>query len=272
MPHTPSSASFLTEEEKLVAARRLQHDSHAGTGDHARSVEQESFNWHWVKMAMLNWNTLLLSLLFFALITPIYSFSLFLPTIIKGMGYTAVNANLLTVPPNACAVVTVLITGYLSDRVGMRGPFMLIGLALAACGYIMLISTANIHVQYGGTFLVASGIFPCSPLVMGWLANNLAPHYVRATGTGAQIAFANLAAFVATFTYLTPDAPRYITGHAINLGMMGFGMVLTVTTMLYCRMENKTRAKGGRDQRVVQAGSEGEWALGHAHSEFRYTL
>ena len=134
------------------------------------------------------------------------------------------------------------------------------------------ISTANIHIQYCGTFLVASGIFPCSPLVMGWLANNLAPHYVRATGTGAQIAFANLAAFVATFTYLTPDAPRFIKGHAINLGMIGFGMVLTVIIMLYCKTENRLREKGGRDRRLTEVGDEGQWALGHGHPQFRYTL
>ena len=41
---------------------------------------------------------------------------------------------------------------------------------------------------------------------MGWLANNLAPHYVRATGTGVQIMIANLAAFVATFSYIGTDA------------------------------------------------------------------
>ena len=41
---------------------------------------------------------------------------------------------------------------------------------------------------------------------MVWLSNNLAPHYVRATGVGLQIAIANCAAFVATFTYLSKDA------------------------------------------------------------------
>jgi hypothetical protein len=40
---------------------------------------------------------------------------------------------------------------------------------------------------------------------MGWLSNNLAPHYVRATGIGFQIALANCAAFVAVFTYLAKD-------------------------------------------------------------------
>jgi hypothetical protein len=43
-------------------------------------------------------------------------------------------------------------------------------------------------------------------MVMGWLSNNLAPHYVRATGIGFIIAVANCAAFVATFSYLTKDA------------------------------------------------------------------
>jgi hypothetical protein len=41
---------------------------------------------------------------------------------------------------------------------------------------------------------------------MGWLSNNLAPHYVRATGIGFLVAVANCAAFVATFSYLTKDA------------------------------------------------------------------
>lgn len=157
-------------------------------------------------MAFLNWNTVLLSLNFFAIITPIYSYSLFLPTIIKSLGYKAVHAQLLTVPPNVGAFLSVLLVTWLSDKYRMRGPFMLVGLTIAIGGYIMLISTNHHTIQYGGTFLVAAGIFPCSPLVMGWLANNLAPHFVRATGCGAQIMIANCAAFIATFTYLSKDA------------------------------------------------------------------
>jgi hypothetical protein len=42
--------------------------------------------------------------------------------------------------------------------------------------------------------------------VQGWLSNNLAPHYVRATGIGIQVTIANFAAFIATFAYLIQDA------------------------------------------------------------------
>jgi hypothetical protein len=60
----------------------------------ATDIDSEKFSWHWVKLAAFNWNTALLSLNFFAIITPIYSFSLFLPTIISALGYTRVKGNI----------------------------------------------------------------------------------------------------------------------------------------------------------------------------------
>ncbi|KAH9210869.1 hypothetical protein DL95DRAFT_512439 [Leptodontidium sp. 2 PMI_412] len=149
-------------------------------------VDTEKFSWHWVKIAILNWNTALLSLNFFAIITPIYSYSLFLPTIISALGYKSVKANLVTVPPNMAAFFAVLLVTYLSDRFKQRGIFMLSGATIDIIGYIMLIASSEPLVQYGGTFFVAVGIFPCSPM----------------------ICIVNCAAFIATFTYATSDALR----------------------------------------------------------------
>lgn len=204
LPHTPSDIKFFTAEEKRACIARMRLDAHGAAA--AATVDEERFEWFWVRRALLNVNTIVLSIVFFAIITPIYSFSLFLPTIIRSMGYGRVTAQLFTVPPNIVAFFVVLLTGWGSDKLQMRGPLMLIGCTVAIVGYIMLIASDRSSIQYGGTFLVAAGIFPCSPLVMGWLSNNLAPHYVRATGTGFQIMIANMAAFIATFTYLQEDA------------------------------------------------------------------
>jgi len=97
LPHTPMQAKCLTEEEKVAAVARMKLDAHGASNK--STVESERFNWQWARMAVLNWNTLLLSLNFFAIITPIYSFSLFLPTIISELGYSSVTAQLFTVPP-----------------------------------------------------------------------------------------------------------------------------------------------------------------------------
>lgn len=204
LPHTPSDITFFTPEEHSACLSRMRLDAHGS--NNATTVDEEKFSWFWVRRALLNVQTIVLSLNFFAIITPIYSFSLFLPTIIRSLGYTQVTAQLLTVPPNMGAFFTVLLVGWYSDKTRVRGVFMLAGCAVAIVGYIMLIASTRSLTQYGGTFLVAAGIFPCSPLVMGWLTNNLAPHYVRATGTGFQIMIANMAAFIATFTYLQKDA------------------------------------------------------------------
>ena len=157
-----------------------------------------------------------MSLDFFFLITPIYSYSLFLPIILEEFGYSLYITQLLTVPPNTLAFCMVLLTCWLSDRFKFRGYFMLGWILVAIGGYIMLLVTPNTNVEYGGTFLVAAGIFPCSPLIMAWLANNLAPHYVRATGTGFQIMIANCAAFIATFTYTESDA--YVPSRTVSMG------------------------------------------------------
>lgn len=76
----------------------MREDSQGSTSN--AEVEKEKFDWHWVKLAIFDVNTLLLSLIFFFIITPIYSFSLFLPTINSTFGYSRVVAQLLTVSPS----------------------------------------------------------------------------------------------------------------------------------------------------------------------------
>ena len=151
-----------------------------------------------VKFALLNVNTILMSMNFFIILIPIYSYSLFLPTIIEGMGYSNIVAQLFTVPPNFLAFLVVIGASFLSDRIKMRGPLILAGFCIAAIGYIMQLASDVAGVKYAGTFFIAAGAFPCSPLILAWLSNNLAPHYTKATGLGFQVAIGNCGAFVAT--------------------------------------------------------------------------
>lgn len=210
-----------------------------------------------------------MSLNFFLILIPIYSYSLFLPSIISGLGYKRVTAQLFTVPPNFLAFLVVLLASWISDRIKMRGPLIATGLTIAAIGYIMQLATHNGAVRYVGTFFIAAGAFPCSPLILAWLSNNLAPHYVKATGLGFQVAFGNCGAFVATFTYLSKDAPYYTTGHAINIGAIGLSLILTFGSMAYIRWENAARSSGKRNGRLVATNAN---ELGHRHPEFKYTL
>ena len=91
------------------------------------------------------------------ILTPLYSISLFLPTIIKEMGYSKNAAQLLTVPVYIVACFCTLAGNYASDRARQRGVFMIGFLITAIVGFVLLITTGIPHVQYAGTFLAASG-------------------------------------------------------------------------------------------------------------------
>ncbi|KIY00313.1 uncharacterized protein Z520_03998 [Fonsecaea multimorphosa CBS 102226] len=267
LPDSISHAKFLTEEERGVAHRRVEGDAQGATG--ASGVEQETFSWHWVRIALacpLPW---LSSLGYLMIIVPLYSYALFLPTIVHSLGYTSTTAQLLTAPPNVLGFISVLIVTRLSDRASMRAPFMIAGGLLVAIGYSMLLASDAPGVKYCATFFIASGLYPCSPLALAWLSNNSAPHYVRATTSGLQLSIGNFAAFIATYSYIAKDAPKYTMGHSINIGAACLFCAMTALTMFYCSWENKQRERGARDWRLVR---QDPARLGHLHPEYRYSL
>jgi hypothetical protein len=105
--------------------------------------------------------------------------------------------------------------------------------------------------------------------IQGWLSNNLAPHFVRATGIGFLIAFANTSAFISTFIYLPKDKPDYRLGHSISLGALVLCFLLVCTQLLFLTWENRKRVRGHRDHRLAEGKAD---RLGHCHPEFRYTI
>jgi cyanate permease len=90
----------------------------------------------------------------------LYAFSLFLPTIVQGMGYRGTQAQLLTVPPYICAAVVTICVGFFADHTRYRGYCNLATVTVGMIGFILLLSSSNIRIQYAGTFLGAAGIYP----------------------------------------------------------------------------------------------------------------
>lgn len=70
MPHTPADAKFLTEEERSIAMARLKEDAHGATS--VADVNEERFDWHWVRMAFKAPQTWFSSLIWFFLLVPLY--------------------------------------------------------------------------------------------------------------------------------------------------------------------------------------------------------
>jgi hypothetical protein len=82
------------------------------------------------------------------IVEPVYSLALFMPTIIKELGYTNANANLLTVPPYVFGFITTLLVAIASDRLLQRGIFIIGGMLTVVVGYTILIANVSTGVKY----------------------------------------------------------------------------------------------------------------------------
>ena len=102
---------------------------------------------------------------------PFYSLALFAPSIIKELGYTNANANLLSVPPYAFGFLTALSIAWWSDRILQRGVFIIICMLISIAGYVIQLTDASAAVKYFGIFLCVGSVSPCIPTGIAWVGN-----------------------------------------------------------------------------------------------------
>jgi predicted MFS family arabinose efflux permease len=196
------SANFLREDERTEVERRLKSD---------RSSLADEFNVKFAFDALKDWKIYVHMFITIGIYTPLYSISLFLPTIIKNMGYTNEKSQLMTVPVYVVACVFTISAGFLADKMRQRGIFMLIFEIVAIIGFAMLASSGKPAVQYIGTFFAASGIYPLVPMGVAWNGNNIGGSLKRGVGIAMHVGFGNLGGAISAFCFLPQYSPRYVS-------------------------------------------------------------
>jgi len=252
LPNNVETASFLKEDERIFASARLHQDLPSRLSQDGSEHEHEKFQWSEVRRGVLNISTWLSALAYFGILAGLYSFGLFLPTIIVELGYTANEAQLWSVIPYAVASVVTVIIAVVSDRLKLRGTIMLFVLIPAIIGYAVIanISAAHPKVKYGMTFMMATGMYASVPCVLVWNSNNSAGHYKRATTTALQLMIANSGGFVATFIYPSKDKPQFHKGHTVILALLVAAWFLVLFNVLYCRKVNRDKRAGKYDKYI----------------------
>ncbi|KAM0445212.1 hypothetical protein ACHAO4_009917 [Trichoderma viride] len=270
----PETATFLTEEERAFVVFRLKYQAQAGNinTDQVQVAQAEEFKWEYVWSAFKDWQIWVSIIMYWGVVCPLYGISLFLPTIIKNLGYTANKAQLMTVPIYITAAILAVIVAYVSDRVGKRSPFIITLYCFLIVGFSMCISTSNPKVVYGGVFITACAIYPAFPGVISWLANNLSGSYKRSAGMAMQIGIGNLGGAMAANFYRQKDGPRYILGHALELGFIGAGIIAALVLVFsYTQINRKREAKVARGE-LDQYSAEELSSKGDKALTWRYML
>lgn len=165
----PSTARFVTPAERKFLQDRLAEDSDL--------TENEGFTWANVRAGLSDPKIYMYSFGYHFLSLPLYTIALFLPSIIENLGYSAADAQLLTIPPYALAAILTAVVAWVSEWYGRRAPFIMGAMVIALIGYAILLGntdpTGKPGISYLGTFFAAAGVYPAVALVLSWPAVNV---------------------------------------------------------------------------------------------------
>ncbi|EAW07665.1 allantoate permease family MFS transporter [Aspergillus clavatus NRRL 1] len=260
----PEASTFLTGEERALLLRRLAEDQ--GEARMNRLDKQS------LKRTFADPKIYLGPLMYFGIVNTGYAVSFFTPTILNQLGWTAVRAQVMSIPVYCVAMVITLSAAYVSDRLRHRYLFTLAGCLIATMGYVILLCQASVPVaaRYFAVFAITGGGYLTQPILMGWLSNNMAGHYKQSIASAMQIGFGNCGGLVASNIFFKEEAPRYRTGYGVSLGMTWVCGIACASFLAYLARENRARNAGKRDWRLGLPREEVE-NLGDDHPSFRFT-
>lgn len=210
------------------------------------------------------------------------SLALFSPTIVLGLGYTDLQAQLFTVPPYAVAYVFTIGSAIISDRYKQRG--LVAGVSCATAGIAFTVSgMLQLHffflfflqdilaiatftdlilsckaalpdssyiIRYIMLIIACTGSFSGLPALCAWVGDNVRSSTAGSVSTALNIAFSGPGQIIGVWIYRAQDKPFYKLGHAVNAGFMFLSAILSFTLMLYYKKQNAKMA-GTNERRWI---------------------
>jgi hypothetical protein len=314
VPASPRTIKFLTEEERETYCRDLA-DDWSGDADTDGTYE-EVFSWSEVASAFTDAPHVLMlfvplffdgtavscrsislqplvnrlldiwsrQLVFSPSVLSIFTHTLThlirsTPTIVNALGHSPNYTQLLTVPPYVFSFVFSIVSAYFCDKYKNRSVMATVCALIAAAGYAMFLGSDNKNTNYGALYLQIVGSYAAAPCLSTWNANNVQPHYRRATAIAIGFIATNTGGIVST--WLFTDPPHFQKASRINL-VFSLGMAASsVGILVYFRFRNAEKQK--EVQRLLQMygdGTEvGGWdssserkRLGDRHPRFKFTM
>lgn len=276
LPDNPETAKFLTREEREFVAFRLAYQPGS---TQVRVANTDKMTWNYIKAGFSDWKVWAAIIPFMTCSIGVYGFTATVPTVVRDLGYTSANAQLMTIPIYVVGMAGTLIVAFWSDRIQQRTPFIIGSFVFGAIGFIGELAVPHPGlpgVAYTFLFFVAIGLYGPFVCIVTLIANNVAPSSKRAVAMAVMISIGNLGGICGSNIYLAAQAPRYPAGFGVSLGMCIAGIVMTFVLRKAYQRENQKRdellAREGED--VVRARySEQELVdLGDKSPFYRYTV
>lgn len=135
----------------------------------------------------------------------------FMPIILKeNMGFDLARSQTLVAPPYVFAAIVMFASGWLGDRLRMRGPIIIGLMVMSIIGVALMGFAKQAGVRYFGVFLTNAGANSAVPVVMSLQANNIRGQWKRAFCSASFVGFNGIGGIAGglVFRYALPSPPE----------------------------------------------------------------
>jgi len=241
LPDYPSRAMFLTEDDKKFIEARIQVKGGGYTNEHATRKE--------VMETVFSPRMVSHYLAYIFNCVPLGSLTFFSPQIVNGLGFSSIEAQLMTVPPWVCGYFVCLFLGWSADHFNARGWHVTASSTIGGIGWLTagLLPADAYTARYGCLFLCACGAFPSSGPLSAWVTCNVPSIVTMGIAAALNNSGAGVSQVIAQWIWIADEKPDgYPTGNfmcaacSFATALIAFGL-----RILYGRM-NATGAKDAR--------------------------
>lgn len=288
LPDYPDTAKFLTPREREFVVWRLKTDgnykdmdakihafseSSRAKPDFTKFTEQDDISMKQSLIAVVRDPAIYFHILvYWGIICPTYAISLFGPSVIYALGYTAGKAQLMTVPVYVLAATCAVIQAFVVDRVGVRSFFVLGDLVFVLAGFSMALAgqlSGTPGLIYASLYVSAVGLVSLFPGIISWVAINFANPRKRAIAMACQIGIGNFGGAAAANFY---RPGKYQVGHALCLGFACLAVINVIVLQIGYTRSNRRAEKELRMGKYDDKTDLELFRMGNRSPFFRYGL
>ncbi|CAI6336261.1 unnamed protein product [Periconia digitata] len=246
MPATPMDAIFLSQEEKYHMVRRVAENK---TG-----VANKEWKWYQVKEAFIDPKTWIIFFFNIAINIPNGGLTIFNGILISNLGFTSVEASLLSMPTGVMSTLSAFVFSWLGVRFHNRRCLVTVGACLVpviGTVVVYVVDRSNIGGQMAGIYLLYTYF---GPYVVGiGLAQANTAGNTKKTVVFAILyigyAVGNL---IGPQTFVANQAPAYTGGVVAMIVSYGVCIGLICAYWAFCMYRNK-RVSGIEERRESTA-------------------
>ena len=216
LPDSPAEAKWLEPEERQIITTRLAQDP---PGDH-----------HALLPMLKDARVWLLAIPDFGIILALYGVGLWLPQIVKGLGFSNMQTGFVVAVPYLLSVIVMVLWGISSDRTGDRRWHIVSAALFAAAGLFSAALLGTNLLSVVALTLAIIGIY--AAITVFW---TLPPSFLTGTAAAAGIALINSIANLGGFfgPYIMGWVKTLTGNYSLGFAVLGGGLVMTAVLIAF---------------------------------------